>query len=735
MKKKRPTAMTLPDVLAMTTSGQPTPGKRVRLPSGAIWEGGSGAGTITLPDEDPITLGEDGRIPPNTLIGSGVFGLLDSVLGTQPGAIAERVAGQAMDLLRPDGDAADSKTRLVKFSSRTTLLNPAKPAAEHAVVDSDVAAYAQGGTVHGPGTGTSDSILARLSKGEFVVNAAATANALPLLEAINAGWVPSPGYLAGMLPGFATGGLVGDSAAGDPERWRSLLGTGLAADVIGGVAGAALDAAGAAGAALGGVLAPIFGTGGAYSRRTNDPVKVDLGQQGSVFAQSGPAMSARLQVEPQGVMNVAPAFADPSTTSADGSAAPLVALSDALTAGIMSSATEAGGRVGLALGNAIAPALGPAGPMAPVIGESLGEALGSRFGGGFTAAMSLKTEIGPTGAPTFTDGGAGGAVAPGGAAPAGATSWDGVGGGTTTGGGVTTTGGGGSSIVVGGGNEGTGGGTWVWYPGGGATATETGPATTPRTPALSGKSLVDEKYWTTYSGADSIDRGAVVGSSMANKLAESFGLSGNPAVSDFGADLGALAGALNIPQITSALGVDSPLLAQLGIDPEGSYFVPGEQQKQFQMSEADNLTAGIQGFLSGTSSGGLVKGITGAAKGVAETAAGQLGNFIGAGIGTAIAGPAGAAVGGVIGSLVGSIGAGKAVDLVAKPIEWVASTAKELVGTGFGLTDLAEGVGGHTARGDIFNFNGMDPKSVAMSIARVQRRQSFAQQRGGGLGR
>ncbi|WP_170224996.1 hypothetical protein [Nocardia asteroides] len=738
MKKKRPTAMTLPDVLAMTTSGQPAPGKRVRLPSGAVWEGGSGTATITLPDEDPIMLGADGRIPPNRLIGSGIFGLMDSVLadvlGTQPGAIAERVAGQALDLLRPDGDAADSKTRLIKFTSKTTLFNPAKPPSDNAAVEADVPGYAHGGTVIGPGTGTSDSILARLSKGEFVVNAASTANALPLLEAINAGWVPSPGYLAGMLPGFAAGGLVGDSAVNDPERWRSLLGTGLAADVIGGVAGAALDAAGAAGAALGGALAPVFRGGGAYSRRTNDPMKVDLGQQGAAFAENGPALSAQLQVEPQGVMNVAPAFADPSTASADGSVAPLMALSEALTAGIMSSATEAGGRVGLALGNAIAPALGPAGDMAPVIGESLGQALGSRFGGGLTAAMSLKTEIGPTGTPTFTEGGAGGAVAPGGASPAGATTWDGVGGGTTiTGGGsTTTTGGGGSSVIVSGGDS-AGGGAWVWYPE--ATKTETGPATTPRTPALNGKSLVDEKYWTTYSGADSIDRGAVVGSSMANKLAESFGLSGNPAVSDFGADLGALAGALNIPQITSALGVDSPLLAQLGIDPEGSYFVPGEQQKQFKMNEADNLTAGIQGFLSGTSSGGLVKGITGAAKGVAETAAGQLGSFIGAGIGTAIAGPAGAAVGGVLGSLVGSIGAGKAVDLVAKPIEWVASTAKELVGTGFGLTDLAEGVGGHTARGDIFNFNGMDPKSVAMSIARVQRRQSFAQQRGGGLGR
>jgi hypothetical protein len=44
---------------------------------------------------------------------------------------------------------------------------------------------ASGGKVSGPGTGTSDSIPARLSNGEYVVNAAATQKNQPLLEAIN----------------------------------------------------------------------------------------------------------------------------------------------------------------------------------------------------------------------------------------------------------------------------------------------------------------------------------------------------------------------------------------------------------------------------------------------------------------------------------------------------------------------------------------------------------------------
>ncbi len=50
--------------------------------------------------------------------------------------------------------------------------------------------FAKGGLVQGPGTSTSDNILARLSPGEFVVNAEATKQYLPLLQAINEGKEP-----------------------------------------------------------------------------------------------------------------------------------------------------------------------------------------------------------------------------------------------------------------------------------------------------------------------------------------------------------------------------------------------------------------------------------------------------------------------------------------------------------------------------------------------------------------
>ena len=56
--------------------------------------------------------------------------------------------------------------------------------------------YATGGMVRGPGTGTSDSVLARLSNGEYVVNARATAQHRGLLEAINSGRGTGPSLAA-----------------------------------------------------------------------------------------------------------------------------------------------------------------------------------------------------------------------------------------------------------------------------------------------------------------------------------------------------------------------------------------------------------------------------------------------------------------------------------------------------------------------------------------------------------
>lgn len=81
-------------------------------------------------------------------------------------------------------------------------------------------ALAEGGRVTGPGTGTSDSIPAMLSAGEFVVNAAAAKSFLPLLETINSGGMPN--MRGGRMLRFAGGGLVHPSDAQLPDNTARL---------------------------------------------------------------------------------------------------------------------------------------------------------------------------------------------------------------------------------------------------------------------------------------------------------------------------------------------------------------------------------------------------------------------------------------------------------------------------------------------------------------------------------
>jgi hypothetical protein len=87
--------------------------------------------------------------------------------------------------------------------------------------------YAGGGVVSGPGTGTSDSILARLSKGEFVMPAWVTDRMRSTLEYMRS---------FGRLPKFAAGGAVG----GGSERFSIQLGGGSYTAQIAPDAGAAL---------------------------------------------------------------------------------------------------------------------------------------------------------------------------------------------------------------------------------------------------------------------------------------------------------------------------------------------------------------------------------------------------------------------------------------------------------------------------------------------------------------
>ena len=92
----------------------------------------------------------------------------------------------------------------------------------------------EGGPVSGPGTGTSDSVRAMLSKGEFVVNAAQTAKFLPILERMNAGQSISDivfgeigqGIQNLRTPMLAAGGLVEGPQAPGMTRTFDLLSRG-----------------------------------------------------------------------------------------------------------------------------------------------------------------------------------------------------------------------------------------------------------------------------------------------------------------------------------------------------------------------------------------------------------------------------------------------------------------------------------------------------------------------------
>lgn len=98
-----------------------------------------------------------------------------------------------LDLLLKIGAA------ILAFDRLTSIKLPAATAAAGGAPETAVEHHAEGGHITGPGTGTSDSILSRLSNGEFVVKARAVANyGTGLFHALN----------NMELPGFAAGGLV-----------------------------------------------------------------------------------------------------------------------------------------------------------------------------------------------------------------------------------------------------------------------------------------------------------------------------------------------------------------------------------------------------------------------------------------------------------------------------------------------------------------------------------------------
>lgn len=114
---------------------------------------------------------------------SSIDTFLDSLLGKSGGNSTGVLGG----LLGGTGGIADS----VKGLNLGSLFG-ASPLPTFA------AGVTSAGIIEGPGTGTSDSILARVSRGESIVTAKATAAHRGLIEAMNAGTLPA--YATGRMP-------------------------------------------------------------------------------------------------------------------------------------------------------------------------------------------------------------------------------------------------------------------------------------------------------------------------------------------------------------------------------------------------------------------------------------------------------------------------------------------------------------------------------------------------------
>jgi hypothetical protein len=123
----------------------------------------------------------------STIEGGLVSGLTDITMGTKTasqgfkdmGLVVVKALDEMIIKMMVVGPLMRGLQGMFGFSTYT--------AAPTVGADGLAAVHYTGGHITGPGTGTSDSIPAMLSNGEYVVNASATARFGPLLDAINSG--------------------------------------------------------------------------------------------------------------------------------------------------------------------------------------------------------------------------------------------------------------------------------------------------------------------------------------------------------------------------------------------------------------------------------------------------------------------------------------------------------------------------------------------------------------------
>jgi uncharacterized protein YbjQ (UPF0145 family) len=153
---------------------------------------------------------------------------------------AETTAVVSMDAAKAGAGAAASQASIPYVGPALAVAAMVAMVAAVMALLGNMKKFASGGLVTGPGTSTSDSIPARLSAGEFVVNAAAVKRlGVGFLQAIN-GLSAGP-RVQGPALAFAAGGLVPDAApqatASNAVRIVNVIDPAMAADYLNSSAG------------------------------------------------------------------------------------------------------------------------------------------------------------------------------------------------------------------------------------------------------------------------------------------------------------------------------------------------------------------------------------------------------------------------------------------------------------------------------------------------------------------
>ncbi|ANQ83707.1 hypothetical protein dqs_0631 [Azoarcus olearius] len=131
-------------------------------------------------------------------------------------------AETAVDNFRAALDAIPETKKVTIETQTVTSPAPSSYADAASAWNSSVNGFASGGAIVGPGSGTSDSILARVSNGEFILRAAAVRRyGLDFLHGLN----------AMRLPRFATGGLVSSALEPAMAEMRG-VGDTVGADLV-----------------------------------------------------------------------------------------------------------------------------------------------------------------------------------------------------------------------------------------------------------------------------------------------------------------------------------------------------------------------------------------------------------------------------------------------------------------------------------------------------------------------